>query len=393
MASRGQLRQRVAEELERLVPELWDLSNDLHAHPELAFEEFHAVEVLTAALRNHGASVVAGVGGLPTAFRATFRGRSQRPTIAILAEYDALPGVGHACGHNIIAASSVGAALAVRVALPELSGQIEVIGTPAEEGGAGKVILVEQNVFSDVDIAMIVHPSTANSVTRSSLALNELEVEFEGVSAHASAHPDKGINALDAVILTFVNINALRQHLRSDARVHGIITNGGSAANVIPDRAAGRFLVRAADRPYAAEVLRRVQLCAEGAATATGAKLKIGTRRGYDSMAPNQVVAKVFRGNLELQGYYVQESASNQRLGSTDMGNVSHVVPSIHGYVAIADKDVASHSIEFAQAAVSEAGRKGLVAAAKALALTAVDLLIEPKLVEEAKEEFRRSVG
>lgn len=392
MRNRSQLRQRVVDEADALRDVMIDVSNSIHAHPELAFKEFYAMDLLTSTLQRYGATVERGTGGLATAFTGTFSGRSEGPTIAFLAEYDALPDIGHACGHNVIAAIAVGAALAARVVLPELTGRVQVIGTPAEEEGGGKVILAERGAFAGVDVAMMVHPSTANSVSRGSLALHALTVEFEGVPAHAAAHPDKGINALDAMILTFTNINALRQHLRSDARVHGIITNGGRVVNVVPEYAAGRFLVRASEKAYAAEVLRKVKQCAEAAGLATGAKIKTTHVASYDNMVPNGVVARLFKANLEPLGYRIQESNSSDRMGSTDMGNVSQRVPSLHPYIGIADREVASHSVEFARAAISQTAEKALLAAAKAMALTAADLLMGPRLIEEAKGEFDRTI-
>jgi len=311
-----------------------------------------------------------------------------------LAEYDALADLGHACGHNIIGTASVGAALAVRPALGELPGTIQVIGTPGEEGRGGKIVMVEAGVFDGLDAAMMVHPSTRTMTRRTSLACYELKMEFFGQAAHAAASPDKGINALDACILTYNNISALRQQLTDDVRVHGIITHGGSAPNIIPDYTAAEFLVRAAEKDVALAVLARVEDCARAGALATGAEVRL--TRGdqyYANMVPNIVLADLFDANLAVLGREVQAVEPHERMGSTDMGNVSHVVPALHSYIAIAPEEVAGHSPQFRAAAVSAEGHAGLLDAAKALAMTAVDLFANPALVDAAWEEHRARFG
>jgi amidohydrolase len=316
-------------------------------------------------------------------------GQQAGPAVAFLAEYDALAGLGHACGHNIIAAAAVGAGLAMGTVLGELSGTIQVIGTPAEEGGGGKAIMVDAGVFDDVAAAMMIHPSGRNLLGRKALTAYGVTVEFFGKSAHAAAMPDEGINALDAILLTFAGINALRQHLRDDARIHGIISHGGDAPNIIPDYTQAELIVRAADTPYATEVLDKVQACAEGAALATGARLEFklsGPR--YDARLPNPRLVELFKANLEALGLQVEIATGKERLGSSDIGNVSQVVPTIHPYIAIAPDEVGGHTIEFREAAASAAGHEGLIHAAKALAMTAIDLLDEPENLAEAQRAF-----
>jgi amidohydrolase len=365
------------------------IADTIHANPELAFKEFEAAALLSGTLEENGFAVERGVAGMETAFVATLHGQDGGPTIAFLAEYDALAGLGHACGHNIIGTAAVGAGLASKTVLPELAGTVQVIGTPAEEGGGGKIIMVDAGVFVDVDVAMMIHPSTRNLLGRLALTAVATSIEFFGKPAHAAAAPDKGINALEAILLTFNNINALRQHLRDDVRIHGIITHGGEAANIVPEYAAARFIVRAADTPYAMEVLEKVRACAEGAALATGARLEFKqVGRRYDARLPNPKLVNLFKDNLEALGLDVELATGNERMGSSDIGNVSQVVPAIHPYIAIASEVVVGHSNEFREAAASPAGHEAVIHAAKALAMTAVDLLAVPVNVSEARKAF-----
>ncbi|MCI0474723.1 MAG: peptidase dimerization domain-containing protein, partial [Anaerolineales bacterium] len=254
------------------------------------------------------------------------------------------------------------------------------------------VILVERGIFNDVDAAMIVHPSVRNMVARGSLASTRLFLEFSGRASHAAAAPEEGINALEAVILTFNNVNALRLHLRPDARLHGIITSGGTAANIIPDYAAAQFSVRAAKHGYAQQVLRRVIQCAEAGAAATGATLKYSTNPSYAELIPNLTLARAFAANWETLGVHVIDPRPDDRMGSTDMGNVSHVVPAIHPYIQITKEGVGGHTIEFRQAAISPMGHQGLILAAKGMAMTTIDLLSDPELMARIKQEFDESV-
>jgi amidohydrolase len=395
MTKVDKLKQRVIDEVEARRDELIRTSDTIHANPELAFEEFESAALLTSILEQDGFTVQRGVAGLETAFVASYTSQEgDRPVVALLAEYDALAGLGHACGHNIIGTASVGAALALRPMLNEIPGTIQVVGTPAEEGGAGKVIMVGAGVFDGVDVAMMVHPSTRTMTRRDSLACYDLKMEFFGQAAHAAGSPDKGINALDACILTYNNISALRQQLTDDVRIHGIITHGGAAPNIIPDYTAAKFLVRAEEKDHALAVLARVEDCARAGALAAGAEVKL--TRGdqyYANMVSSTVLADLFEANLAALGREVQPPEPHERMGSTDMGNVSHVVPSLHPYVAIAPEEVAGHSPQFRAAAASPEGHAGLLDAAKALAMTAIDLSANPDLVDAAWEEHRARFG
>jgi amidohydrolase len=369
--------------------QLNELSLRIHSNPELGFQENKAVAWLTQYLGENGLAVERGICELPTAFRASYG--QGKPAIAILAEYDALPKLGHACGHNLIAASAVGAGIASKLAIDQFGGSILVIGTPAEELSGGKAIMAQRGGFNNLDVAMMVHPGEHDTATTRALACQALEVEFFGKAAHSAASPEAGINALEAMIQSFVAINSLRQHIRDKARIHGIITDGGEAANIVPAHSAGVFLVRAEDNAYLDELRQKVINCFVGAATASGARLEY--RWGDTSYAPmrnNLTLARLFKQNMESLGRKVKLTDPSGAFGSTDMGNVSQLVPSIHPMVAIAPKEVSTHSPQFASAAASEAGTQGLLDGAKALAMTVVDLVAEPEIVTKIKEEFRQ---
>ncbi|MBI4303735.1 MAG: M20 family metallopeptidase, partial [Chloroflexi bacterium] len=341
----------------------------------------------TRYLEEKGISVERGICQMPTAFRASYG--TGRPVIAVLAEYDALPDIGHACGHNLIATIAVGAGVASRPAIDQFGGTVMVIGTPAEELYGGKIIMANRGAFKDVDMAMMVHPDTHNSATSRALACQNLYIEFFGKEAHAAARPDAGINALEAMLLSFAGINALRQHIRPSARIHGIITDGGQAANVVPAHSAGSFIVRALDDEYLDELKEKVLNCFVAGATATGARLEYKWDDvRYAPMRNNLTLANLFAQNLESLGRKIGPSGTGGGFGSTDMGNVSQLVPSIHGYIAIAGDGTLIHSNEFAAAAASEGGINGMLDAAKAIAMTVVDLLASPEKVASAKEEF-----
>ena len=383
------LKVSVVNELDAHSRELGELSLKIHSSPELAFQEFKAASWLTEYLEENGFSIERGICELPTAFRATY-GQGE-PVIAILAEYDALPELGHACGHNLIATSSVAAGVASRLAVDRFGGSLLVIGTPGEELYGGKALMAERGAFSDVDMAMIVHPDVVNAATIQALACQTLDVEFFGKAAHAAARPEAGINALDAMIQSFTAINALRQHIKDKARIHGIITNGGEAPNIVPAHTAGSFIVRAEDDEYLDELKEKVINCFIGAATATGAKLEYrwGEVR-YASMLNNLSLARLFRRNMQSLGRRMPLVDSSGGFGSTDMGNVSQLIPAIHPVVALAPPRVSIHSPQFALAAAAEESKKYFLDAAKALAMTVVDLLASPETVIRIKKEFKR---
>jgi amidohydrolase len=384
-----ELHQEITQELDQLKDRLVRVSTTIHKNPELGLKEYKSSELLCSELEKDGFEVERKVAGMDTAFRATLKGKPGGPMVALLAEYDALPEIGHACGHNLIATIALGAALSLRKVMPQLKGNLVVLGTPDEEGTGGKVTMIEHGLFKDVDAAMIVHPGNKTQVIADILAISSLEIKFKGKASHAAASPEKGINALDAVIQTFNGINALRQHVRNDVRIHGIITDGGKRPNIVPETAAAFFFVRAADRKYKNQVLTRVKKCAQGAAAATGAKLEFVVRpRGLDDMKNNTALAKTFEKYLKALGEKVQAPDPKAGKGSTDMGNVSYVVSSIHPSIAIGPKTLAGHSREFAVASVSDRGHEAMLNAAKAMALTTLDLFSDPSLMEKVRREF-----
>jgi amidohydrolase len=390
MSDIDSLKRQVMDAVDARRDELVRIADTIHAHPEVAFEEYESAALLSGALEENGFVVERQVAGLETSFVATLGDHHDGPRIAFLAEYDALPGLGHACGHNLIAAIALGAGLAMKSVLPNLGGAIQVIGTPAEEGGCGKGIMVRAGVFDGLDAAMMIHPSWRNMTRRRSLTSFKVEVEFYGRSAHAGAGPDQGINALDAMVAMFGAIGLLRQQLRDDARVHGIITHGGDAPNIIPEYTSARLGVRAEDTAYATEVLEKVRACAEAGALATGARLefKVGDVF-YESILPNPVLADLVDANMAALGIEVRLPEPKERMGSTDMGNVSQVVPALHPYIDISPGGV-GHTAAFAEASRSPAGHEAMIVAAKVLAMTAVDLIAVPGKVAKVHEAFEK---
>jgi amidohydrolase len=383
------LKLQVKDSVKSQKEQLIQLSLNIHDNPELGFKEEKASAWLANYLEGSGFHVERGIAGLATAFRATYGQES--PRIALLAEYDALPKIGHGCGHNIIGVSAVGAAVASKFIIDQLGGSIVVMGTPGEEGLGGKIDMVKAGVFKEIDVAMLVHPNTRNIPNEEFLACSTLEVEFFGKPAHAAGHPDKGINALDAMVLAFTSINSLRQHIRGDARIHGIITDGGEAPNIVPAHSAAVFLVRALDYDYLADLRDRVLNCFTGASMASGARLEYRWRdRTYAPMKNNMILAGLFKHNLQSLGRQVEAFDPHFGLGSTDMGNVSQEVPGIHATIAIAPLEALIHTPEFAAVAASQAGHKGLLDAAKAMAMTVADIL-QPETIDKIRQEFERS--
>ena len=383
------VKDQIAAAVERLGDELESLSHRIHDNPELGYQEVKASGWLTEFLAGQGFKVERGVAGVDTAFRATIE-TGHGPAIAILCEYDALPAIGHACGHNVIATAGVGAGAALAAVRDQLpKGRIHVVGTPAEEGGGGKVRLIRGGVFGDVDAAMMIHGWDRWVPHQDLLGVVRVGFEFTGKAAHASADPWEGVNALDGVIQTFNNVGMLRQQVRLDARIHGIVTSGGAAPNIIPEYAAAMFYVRAASLEYLEQLQARVIACAEGAAKATGTTMKPTVYDNtYEPMKRNQTLADAFRVNMHRVG--VPESPElPERLGSSDVGNVSQVIPTIQPYVRIAPEGTPWHSRAFAEAAVSPLAREGMLAAAKVMAMTTLDLLTEPGLLDRAKQEFK----
>ena len=374
--------------IDRARNDLVELSLAIHREPELAYQERKASARIAAFLSQRGFRVRKPYAGIETSFRAD-AGKGA-PTVAVLCEYDALPDIGHACGHNLIAMMGAAAGVGVGAVIDRLRGTAAIIGTPAEEGQGGKVALLENGGFDDVDAAMIQHPGSRTLAYRRSLASVRVEAEFHGKAVHAASQPDQGINALDALILTFVGLNAMRQQLRPDARVMGIIAQGGSAANIIPDLAVGRFSLRALDRAYRDEVVERFARVAKGAASATGATLdlRVNKTSSYDNMVPNRLLAERYGEHLRVLGVEVAQESPDERMGSTDMGNVMQALPAIHPYIKIAPEGTPGHSTAFREAAASAGAHESALRAAKAMALLTIDILRDPALLRAAKSEF-----
>ncbi len=385
-----ELKDRVCQAVDRMRDELLRISRAIHANPELAFEEHEAASLLVAALREAGLEVEAGVRGLETAFSAEF-GADGSPCVALLAEYDALPEMGHACGHNLIATASVGAGLALASLADRLPGRVRVLGTPAEEHGCGKELMAREGALDGIDAALMMHPSSVNLVSMPCIAMAELEVRYRGQSAHAAAMPERGVNALDAMVVGYQAVAALRQHIARDERIHGIITDGGQAPNVVPERTAGRFYVRAANEQNLAPLKQRVEACFRAGAEATGADVEIEWGAAdYLDLRFNEPLATAFRTNAETLGreFFPIDKLPPSVQGSTDMGNVSHRVPSIHPMLAAAPLHCTIHNPEFAKWAGSEMGEAAALDGAKALAMTALDFFADADLRQRAQAIF-----
>ncbi|MYC31111.1 MAG: M20 family metallopeptidase [Chloroflexi bacterium] len=381
--------------------ELFDLSLDVHAHPELNYEEYYSSNALAGFLESRGLPVERGIGGVETAFRATIPGGGgEGPTVAVLAEYDALPEIGHGCGHNLIAMAAMGAALGLQANAQSLPGQVVVIGTPAEEGGGGKIKLLEAGVFDGVDATLSSHPfsnrtlipATAARGESWSLAMVGYRYMYHGRAAHAAAAPEAGVNALNAVIHLFTGIDALRQHLRDDVRIHGVITDGGMAPNVVPEFAAANFMLRSRDGRYLSdEVVGKVLQVAEGAAAMTGARLEVEEFYPcYENVQPNVTLAQAVGANAQALGFKLDEPVAGRpgSGASTDFGNVSQVMPAFELRYAVSETPVPSHTRDMCATATTDLALSNALVVAKALSLTATDLLRDASLVEAAKTEF-----
>ena len=363
-------------------------SHQIHAHPELGFQEHRAHEILTDLLSDAGLSVTRGAYGLETAFEA--RAGSGGPTIAVLCEYDALPGIGHACGHNVIGTAGVGAGIAAASLAEELGATVVVLGTPAEEGGGGKVFLAERGAFEGIDAALMVHPAGLDLARFAAIAIQQIEVTYHGKAAHAAAAPHAGRNALDAAVLGYMNVAALRQHIRPNERIHGIFTEAGEAPNVVPARAAATWYVRSPSVRGLKALKERVLIALEAGASAAGCTMEHRwLDPAYADMVDNEPMVDLYRQNLARTGRALLEPDSlDAVVGSTDMGNISHLVPSIHPMIAVSPPNVAIHTSDFVRYAGGPEGDLAVLDGAKAMACTVVDLWVEPGALDEAKADF-----
>jgi amidohydrolase len=370
--------------------QLVDVSQQIHARPELCFEERFAHDLLTRILEESGFQVERHAAGLETAFVA--RLGDTGPEVGVLCEFDGLPEIGHACGHNIIAASGLGAALAAAEFANELGGRVVVIGSPAEEGGGGKILMAQAGIFDRLTAAMMIHPADRDLTQMDAVAIDRLSVEYQGAAAHAAAAPHRGRNALDAAVLGYVNIAALRQSLATAERVHGIITNGGSRPNIIPASAAAEWHVRTPRRESLSPLVERVHRCLKAGSDAAGCTMstaRIGLT--YDDMIHNPSLLRAFIENAALAGRSHEVPGDGSAIiGSTDMGNISYLVPAIHPMVQAAPEGTPLHSVDFSRSAASEMGDAAVLHGATSLAMTIIDVWERAELREAVAADFTR---
>ena len=374
--------------IDDISDELIAVSHAIHENPELGYEEHFAHEQLTKVLIDKGLDVHKSAYEIDTAFEAT-AGKTG-PVVALLCEYDALPGIGHACGHNIIAAAGIGAGLAASTLAETFNGQLRILGTPAEEGGGGKVRMLNRGAFESVEAVLMIHPADADLPNISSLAVQQLKATYTGKAAHAAAAPEKGINALDGAVLGYMGVAALRQHIAPDERLHGIFTNGGQKANIVPERAESTWYARSSTMDRLEVLKIRLVETLNGGAKSAGCEIQIEwINEPYAEVLDNTPILDAYMKNSESIGRVIKAPIGDGVVGSTDLGNVSHVVPSIHPMVKVAPEGTAIHTIDFEKWAKSEEADKGLLDSAKAMAMTVIDCWHNPSLLKQAKEFFR----
>ncbi len=385
-----ELLKNLSKKYDEIFKDLKELNEYIYKNPELGRKEFKACEAHKNILKKYGFKVTDNYIGIETAYLAEYSSEKDGPKIAYLAEYDALPEIGHGCGHNALGTASVGAGILLKDFVDEFGGTVYVYGTPAEETLGAKVDMAEAGCFDNIDAAMLSHP-TGKSHERSgtSQAMEALQFTFKGKTAHAAGDPYNGINALDGVIQFFNSVNALRQQTKESARIHGIISNGGEAANIIPDLAVANFYVREATTKEMVKLSERVKNCAKGAALATGTELKIENYEyTFKHLVTNETLSDVYVKNLKLQG--IEDIPVSKPSGSSDCGDVSHHCPTIHSYFPISKCELTGHSIEFAKASISEEAYKGMKEAVLALAMTGKDILSDKELLKKIKDEFEK---
>lgn len=370
--------------------DLKELNEYIYKNPELGREEFKACEAHKNLLKKYGFEVEENYIGIPTAYLAKYSSGKKGIKIGYLAEYDALPEIGHGCGHNILGTTSIGAGILLKEYIDEFGGEVLIFGTPAEETFGAKVDMAEAGCFDNIDVAMISHPTGKNhEKSGTSQAMEALQFTFRGKTAHAAGDPYNGINALDGVIQFFNSVNALRQQTKTSARIHGIISNGGEAANIIPDLAVSNFYIREATTKEMLKLSERVKNCAKGAALATGTSLEIENYEyTFKHLVTNEKLSSIYTKNLELQG--IKDIPMSDPTGSSDCGDVSHHCPTIHTYFPISKCELTGHSLEFAKATITEEAYKGMKEAIFALVMTGKDILSDPNLLKEIKDEFNQ---
>ncbi|MFN8022516.1 MAG: M20 family metallopeptidase [Acidimicrobiales bacterium] len=383
------LKQRVCAEVDRLADRLIDASHQIHAHPELNYHEVFAHDLLTGILDDLGHGPTRHAYGVDTAFES--RAGRTGPEIAVLCEYDALPGIGHACGHNVIATAGLGAGLAAAAVADEVGGRVRIMGTPAEEGGGGKILMARQGAFEGLAAAMMVHPADADLIRMDTIAVQEMYVDYHGNAAHAAAAPQEGRNALDAAVLGYMNVAALRQHILPTERIHGIFNRAGDKANIVPAETSMTWMVRSPTIASLQPLKGRVLACLEASAAATGCSCSHSWQDvTYADMIDNGPMVSSYVANAARLGRTVQDprAIGHPVVGSTDMGNVSYLVPSIHPMIKVADDGVPIHTAAFAEFARSEHGDRAVLDGAKAMAMTVIDLWADAQLRADVAEQF-----
>ena len=365
------------QEGQKLHAKMCEINDYIYANPELGNEEFKSSSKLIAFLEEHNFTVEKGLLGIETSFRAIYDSKKPGATIGYLCEYDALPEIGHGCGHNMIGVMSSAAGIALSKVIDEIGGKIIVYGTPAEETNGAKVVFAEEGIFDELDVAMLVHPSDVNMKSGTTQALYPLEFRYKGKTAHAASCPQKGVNALNSVIQLFNGIDALRQHVTPDVKMHGIIVKGGVAANIVPDEAVAQFYLRAETREKVYDVLEKVKKIAEGAALMTGATLEMDRYElPYDNLKTNETLSEMFNENLRTLGI-TEINAPEKSLASSDIGNVSHVAPTIHPYIGLTDCPLSGHTTKMADTTTTDKAHDRLLVAALALAYTGYDVIVK----------------
>lgn len=385
--------EKIQDIVKALRPELQELSEYIYDHPEMGHEEYLSSKAHVELLKKHGFEVEYPYLEVETAFRAVYKGEKEGPSIAYLSEYDALPGIGHGCGHNLLGSTDTGAGIALSKLVDEIGGTVVILGTPAEETNGDKVTMAAADTFDDIDVAFCTHPSDGYYASGTSMAMEAIEFRFYGKTSHAAAAPFEGINALDACLNTFNNISSLRQQIRPSARVHGVIKDGGEAANIIPDYTRAEFYVRAMDMPYLNELREKVIQCAEAGAMAAGCTMEWGHyEASYQNLITNETLSKQYNENMKQLGVEMQVEERDS-MGSMDMGNVSQVVPAINPYFEITNgKAVSAHTVEFRECTLTESAYEGMEKTIAAFTQTAIDLITNSELLKAVKEEFTKSV-
>lgn len=380
----------VQEKVEEISDNLFDLSNYIFSNPEYCFKEYLACEKMIENLENYSFEVERSVAELETAFKATYDSGKEGYHIGIFAEYDAVPGMGHSCGHNLMAAMALGAGASIKSVIDEIGGKISVFGTPAEEGGGGKIIMLEKGVFDGLDTAMILHPANETVVNDISYSMTDLVINFYGKTAHAATFPNEGISALNAVIELFNIINAMRLELMDTGKILGVITKGGENPIYIPDHCQAKFTIRSFDMKVKKQLVNRLIETCEYVSKITRTKFDYDFYRlSYEDIRNNEIIEDLLERNFTKLGEEVMPRRKELGIGCTDVGNVTHEIPGLQSYIKVAP-DLRGHTVEFEQACGDERGKRALIVGAKALAMTAIDLLVDKDNMNNVKEAFEK---